>query len=149
MATGGLLTDLVMQDQAHCTPVPDGGVRDDDFFVDVTRQLDEYFAGSRTSFDIALQLQGTPFQRAVWAQLRDIPYGETISYGELARRVGNPKASRAVGLANGRNPIAVIVPCHRVIAADGTLGGYGGGPERKTHLLELERVGAGVGAGPR
>jgi methylated-DNA-[protein]-cysteine S-methyltransferase len=77
----------------------------------------------------------------VWAQLQAIPYGETISYGELARRVGNPKASRAVGLANGRNPIAVIVPCHRVIAADGTLGGYGGGPDRKTLLLELESAG--------
>ena len=79
----------------------------------------------------------------MWAELRAIPYGETISYGELARRVGNPKASRAVGLANGRNPVAVIVPCHRVIAADGSLGGYGGGLDRKVHLLDLEQRRAG------
>ena len=139
MARDGYLTELVMQDQAHGTPVPRTGRRDDTFFVDVARQLDEYFAGERTSFDLPLRLEGTAFQQAVWAQLQAIPYGETISYGELARRVGNPKASRAVGLANGRNPIAVIVPCHRVIAADGSLGGYGGGSERKTILLALER----------
>jgi methylated-DNA-[protein]-cysteine S-methyltransferase len=141
MARHGHLTGLVMQDQAHATPVPRGSRRDDAFFVEVARQLDEYFAGARSDFDLPLHLDGTPFQQAVWAQLQAIPYGETISYGELARRVGNPKASRAVGLANGRNPIAVIVPCHRVIAADGTLGGYGGGPDRKTLLLELERAG--------
>ena len=141
MARDGRLTDLVMQDQAHATPVPRGSRRDDAFFVEVARQLDEYFAGARSDFDLPLHLDGTLFQQAVWAQLQAIPYGETISYGELARRVGNPKASRAVGLANGRNPIAVIVPCHRVIAADGTLGGYGGGPDRKTLLLELESAG--------
>ena len=137
---GGRLTGLDMEDQAHATAVPPGGVRDDDAFAVVTTQLEEYFGGTRTRFDLPLQLEGTPFQLAVWAELSAIPYGETISYGELARRVGNPKASRAVGLANGRNPVAVIVPCHRVIAADGSLGGYGGGPDRKTLLLALERA---------
>jgi methylated-DNA-[protein]-cysteine S-methyltransferase len=85
-----------------------------------------------------VRVAGTDFQRRVWSHLSDIPYGETISYGELARRVGNPKASRAVGLANGRNPVSIIVPCHRVIGADGSLTGYGGGIERKTWLLDLE-----------
>jgi methylated-DNA-[protein]-cysteine S-methyltransferase len=136
----GHLTHLVMQDQAHATATPPGSVRDDDAFARVAGQLDEYFAGERLEFDVPMALEGTDFQRRVWSELCAIPYGETISYGELARRVGNPKASRAVGLANGRNPIAVIVPCHRVIAADGSLGGYGGGADRKVHLLELERA---------
>ena len=140
LARDGRLTHLVMEDQAHATAVPEGGVRDDAALAEVGRQLDEYFAGTRTTFDVPVRLEGTGFQRAVWEQLCAIPYGETISYGELARRVGNPKASRAVGLANGRNPIAVIVPCHRVIAADGSLGGYGGGLDRKTTLLALEGV---------
>ena len=138
IARDGHLTHLVMEDQAHAAAVPPGSRRDDAYFVDVRGQLDEYFAGTRTGFDVAVRLEGTEFQRAVWAQLCAIPYGSTISYGELARRVGNPKASRAVGLANGRNPIAVIVPCHRVIAGDGSLGGYGGGLDRKTALLDLE-----------
>ena len=111
-------------------------------FADVIRQLDEYFAGTRRDFDIPLHPTGTPFQLKVWEQLRAIPYGETISYGALARRVANPNASRAVGLANGRNPIAIIVPCHRVIGADGSLTGYGGGIGRKRFLLGLE-TGAG------
>jgi methylated-DNA-[protein]-cysteine S-methyltransferase len=136
----GRLTRLDMEDQAHASPVPEAARRDDAAFADVCSQLDEYFAGTRTGFDVPLLLEGTEFQRAVWAQLCAIPYGGTISYGELARRVGNPKASRAVGLANGRNPVAVIVPCHRVIAGDGSLGGYGGGLDRKTTLLDLERV---------
>ena len=139
-ARDGRLTGLAMQDQAHATGVPPGSRRDDAHFADVTRQLDEYFAGTRTGFDVPLHLEGTPFQRSVWAQLLAIPYGETVSYGEVARRLGNPGASRAVGLANGRNPVAVIVPCHRVIAADGGLGGYGGGADRKTLLLDLERT---------
>ena len=116
--------------------------RDDVAFADVIRQLDEYFAGARTHFDIPLHPTGTPFQLKVWEQLREIPYGETISYGALARRVSSPNASRAVGLANGRNPIAIIIPCHRVIGADGSLTGYGGGLDRKRFLLGLE-VGAG------
>jgi methylated-DNA-[protein]-cysteine S-methyltransferase len=105
----------------------------------VTRQLEEYFAGRRKVFDLDLAPEGTEFQRRVWERLLEIPYGETISYGTLARRVGNPAASRAVGLANGRNPIAIIVPCHRVIGSNGTLTGYGGGLPIKQKLLELER----------
>jgi methylated-DNA-[protein]-cysteine S-methyltransferase len=143
MADGGHLTRLVMTDQAHAVVPPPGSRRDPEFFAEVTGQLDEYFAGTRTAFDVPMWLEGTEFQRRVWAQLSAIPYGETISYGELARRVGNPRASRAVGLANGRNPVAVIVPCHRVIAADGSLGGYGGGTDRKTLLLDLERANRG------
>jgi methylated-DNA-[protein]-cysteine S-methyltransferase len=102
------------------------------------RQLRDYFAGRRIEFDLPLAPEGTPFQRAVWRQLQDIPYGETISYGELARRVGNPKASRAVGSANGANPIPIVIPCHRVIAAGGKLGGFGGGLPVKQALLDLE-----------
>jgi methylated-DNA-[protein]-cysteine S-methyltransferase len=107
-------------------------------FVAVMRQLDEYFAGKRHDFSIELDLAGTPFQCRVWNALRAIPYGTTISYGKLARRIGDAKASRAVGLANGKNPVAVIVPCHRVIGANGQLTGFGGGLLRKKLLLELE-----------
>lgn len=102
-------------------------------------QLDAYFAGELTAFGLPLALDGTAFQRTVWAALQDIPYGETISYGEMARRIGQPSASRAVGLANGRNPVSIVVPCHRVIGADGSLTGYGGGMERKRFLLGLEQ----------
>jgi methylated-DNA-[protein]-cysteine S-methyltransferase len=102
------------------------------------RQLEAYFAGELRDFDLPLAPEGSEFQLRVWEQLRAIPYGETISYGELARRVGDPAAARAVGLANGRNPLPVIVPCHRVIGADGSLTGFGGGLERKRRLLELE-----------
>lgn len=102
------------------------------------RQIREYFAGTRAEFDLPLAPAGTPFQRSVWRQLQQIPYGETISYGELARRVGNPKASRAVGSANGANPLPIVIPCHRVIASDGTLGGFGGGRPTKQTLLALE-----------
>jgi methylated-DNA-[protein]-cysteine S-methyltransferase len=102
-------------------------------------QLDEYLVGERTEFDLAMELDGTPFQREVWAELSRIPYGETISYGELARRVGRPRGPRAVGQANGRNPIAIIVPCHRVLASNG-IGGYGGGLTVKRALLALEGV---------
>lgn len=101
-------------------------------------QLTEYFDGARRSFDLPLAAAGTPFQRRVWSALRDIDYGTTISYGELARRIENPRAVRAVGLANGRNPISIIVPCHRVIGANGTLTGYGGGLDRKRWLLSHE-----------
>ena len=101
-------------------------------------QLTDYFAGARRSFDLPLVPRGTDFQRRVWQLLREIPYGQTISYAELARRVGNPKAMRAVGAANGRNPLPVVVPCHRVIGADGSLTGFGGGIERKRWLLERE-----------
>ncbi len=109
-----------------------------------TQQLAEYFAGERTSFDLPLAPAGTPFQLTTWLALREIPYAETINYGQLALRVGNAKASRAVGLANGRNPISIVVPCHRVIGANGSLTGYGGGLDRKRLLLDLERRVAGA-----
>jgi methylated-DNA-[protein]-cysteine S-methyltransferase len=102
-------------------------------------QLRSYFAGEREEFDLPLAPEGTPFQQEVWRRLCDIPYGETISYGELARRIGNPQASRAVGLANGSNPIPIVIPCHRVIGSNGKLTGYGGGLPIKEKLLALER----------
>jgi methylated-DNA-[protein]-cysteine S-methyltransferase len=101
-------------------------------------QLNEYFAGTRRTFDLPMRLDGTSFQQRVWRELTEIPYGETWSYGQLAKRIGNPNASRAVGLANGQNPISILVPCHRVIGADGSLTGYGGGLERKSWLLAHE-----------
>ena len=102
------------------------------------RQLEEYFAGRRRQFDLPLDLHGTEFQKRCWQELLKIPYGETRSYADVARAIGNPSAVRAVGLANGQNPIAIIVPCHRVIGSDGSLTGYGGGLETKRKLLELE-----------
>lgn len=102
-------------------------------------QLEQYFAGERTEFDLQLDPAGTAFERRVWDELRAIPYGETMSYAEIARRIGRPSACRAVGRANGRNPIAVIVPCHRVIGSDGSLTGYAGGIEMKRALLDLEQ----------
>lgn len=107
-------------------------------FAEVARQLRAYFLGELTEFDVPLSLEGTPFQLRVWMQLCTIPYGETISYGQLARRIGEPEAVRAVGAANGSNPIPIIVPCHRVIGSDGSLTGYGGGLPIKEKLLALE-----------
>ena len=107
----------------------------------VFRQLDEYFAGTRRRFDFPYRLHGTPFQEKVWAALRDIPYGETRSYKDIAIAVENPKGVRAIGMANNRNPIAIVIPCHRVIGADGSLVGYDGGLSRKAWLLELEKRG--------
>ncbi|MDF1765808.1 MAG: methylated-DNA--[protein]-cysteine S-methyltransferase [Gammaproteobacteria bacterium] len=115
-----------------------GWHRDDDVFTVARQQLSEYFAGEREVFDIKLAPQGTEFQLAVWQALRKIPYGETWSYGELAASIGKPTASRAVGAANGTNPIPVIIPCHRVIGASGKLTGFGGGLETKERLLEIE-----------
>lgn len=106
---------------------------------ETARQLKEYFAGRRRDFDLPLAPEGTPFQRSVWGALRAIPYGETQSYGAVARRIGRPRAVRAVGAANGANPLSIVVPCHRVIGADGSLTGYGGGLARKRKLLALER----------
>ena len=117
---------------------PAGWIRAAAPFKTVTEQLRDYFAGALRDFDAPLAPQGTAFQQRVWRCLREIPYGETISYSELATRVGNPKAFRAVGLANGQNPIPILIPCHRVIGKDGTLVGYGGGLDIKEKLLALE-----------
>jgi methylated-DNA-[protein]-cysteine S-methyltransferase len=135
---GEAVTALRMEDQAHPPAGTEAWVRDDRAYPDVVEQLDEYFAGARTEFDVTLRLEGTEFQRRVWAGLLEIPYGETSSYGELATRIGQPRASRAVGLANGRNPVGIIVPCHRVVGSTGALTGYGGGLHRKRALLDLE-----------
>jgi len=137
-ARDGVLTSLYMHEQRHAPTISPEWERDDRGFEEIVVQLGAYFGGTLTEFDLPLQADGTEFQRSVWAALREIPYGETISYGELAQQVGKPGASRAVGLANGRNPIGIVVPCHRVIGADGSLTGYGGGLERKVWLLEHE-----------
>lgn len=116
-----------------------GWRRDDEAFVDVIEQLRAYFAGTLCRFHLRLAPEGTPFQQRVWAALAAIPYGCTVSYGEVARRVGSPRAARAVGAANHRNPLPIVIPCHRVIGADGTLTGYGGGLAIKQALLALEQ----------
>ena len=136
----GMLTGLNMALQ-HGKPAPHPKPewrRDDQALRFARRQLDAYFEGERQTFDLPLCMAGTPFQKQVWQGLVSIPYGTTISYAELARRIGRPGASRAVGSANGRNPIGIIVPCHRVIGADGTLTGYGGGLDRKEWLISHE-----------
>jgi methylated-DNA-[protein]-cysteine S-methyltransferase len=137
----GALTGLHMEGERHRPPVERFGERDESvpLLVEAARQLTAYFAGRLIDFDLPIWLHGTPFQRRVWAALADIPYGETASYGELAAQIGQPTAARAVGLANGRNPVAVIVPCHRVVGSTGSLVGYGGGLDRKRYLLRLEQ----------
>ena len=110
-----------------------------ELFLEAIDQLGAYFKGERKRFDLKLNVQGTDFQKTVWQELVKIPYGETIAYGELAQRIGNPRACRAVGMANGKNPISIIVPCHRVIGKNGSLTGFGGGLEAKKNLLEFEK----------
>ncbi|MGX4688931.1 methylated-DNA--[protein]-cysteine S-methyltransferase [Streptomyces sp. JNUCC 63] len=151
VADDGVLCGLYMTDQRHRPPQETFGMgvpprersrawgSDDRPFGEAVDQLNAYFAGELKDFTLPLCLHGTPFQRSVWDQLRKIPYGETRSYGQLAAALGNPGASRAVGLANGKNPIGIIVPCHRVIGAGGSLTGYGGGLPRKQRLLDFER----------
>ncbi|MGX9884928.1 methylated-DNA--[protein]-cysteine S-methyltransferase [Streptomyces sp. NPDC002276] len=134
----GALCGLYMVDQRHRPPEESFGTPDDTPFPETTAQLQAYFAGELKEFTLELRLHGTPFQRTVWDQLRRIPYGETRSYGDLADALGNPGASRAVGLANGKNPVGIIVPCHRVVGANGSLTGYGGGLDRKQRLLDFE-----------
>jgi methylated-DNA-[protein]-cysteine S-methyltransferase len=134
----GRLMHLRMVDQTY-EPSRDGWEPDDEAFPEAVGQLEAYFAGERTDFELPLDLVGTAFQRRVWEALLTIPYGETRSYGEIARQIGAPSASRAVGLANGHNPIGIIVPCHRVIGSNGSLTGYGGGLDRKRALLALEK----------
>jgi O-6-methylguanine DNA methyltransferase len=142
VARDSRLGGLYMTDQRHRPPAETFGPRvavdDLPAFEGTAEQLNAYFAGDRTTFDIDLSMAGTPFQQRVWNALRDIPYGQTVSYGELADTLGQPSASRAVGLANGKNPVGIIVPCHRVVGADGSLTGYGGGLERKRWLLDFE-----------
>lgn len=124
-------------------PIGEDWVRDEAPFAEAIRQLTEYFDGKRQSFDLPLDPAGTDFQQEVWQALLEIPYGETRSYGGLAGAIGRPKAVRAVGAANGRNPIPIVIPCHRVIGADGSLTGFGGGLEIKRRLLDLE-MGSGL-----
>ena len=135
---GQALHGLYMQEGRTAAAVRADWQRDDDAFTDVRAQLDEYFDGRRTDFDLPLAMAGSEFQRRVWRALQEIPYGETVSYGEQARRLGPPATPRNVGATNGRNPISIIVPCHRVVGSDGSLTGYGGGLERKRMLLDLE-----------
>ncbi len=146
IADGHALTGVYLDSETGAQPPMELGTEQPDHpvLVEAADQLDTYFAGERLTFDVPLARSGTEFQQTVWDELTRIPYGETISYGELARRVGNASASRAVGLANGRNPLPIIVPCHRVIGANGTLTGYGGGLERKQWLLEHEREHSGM-----
>ena len=138
--TGAALTGVFMETERHASAQSRDAVRDAAPLREARQQLDEYFGGERREFSLVLDAAGTEFQRSVWRALRGIPYGATASYGDIAKRIRNPKAVRAVGLANGRNPISIIIPCHRVIGADGSLTGYGGGIERKRFLLALEKL---------
>jgi len=132
------LTALYLPTGRHEVHRPTGWERDDTAFAAAREQLAEYFDGERREFDLPLDPSGSPFQRRVWLALREFPYGQTVSYGEIARGLGAPGAARVVGLANGQNPISIIVPCHRVIGADGSLTGYGGGLPAKRWLLAHE-----------
>ena len=137
ISDGEALIGLHFAGSESSDPVPNAR-RDPARFVAVREQLTDYFAGRLQVFDLPLDAHGTPFQKRVWNELRRLPFGETISYGELARRIGQRGASRAVGRANGQNPIAIIVPCHRVIGSNGNLTGFGGGMDRKRWLLDHE-----------
>ncbi len=139
LSDGDSLTGVYMQKQAHWSGMQPHWRRDDTRLRAARSQLRAYFADELKSFDMPLNPQGTEFQIRVWNELLNIPFGETISYGELAQRIGQPNASRAVGLANGRNPISIVVPCHRVVGSNGKLTGYGGGLPRKRWLLDHER----------
>ncbi|OBJ10773.1 methylated-DNA--[protein]-cysteine S-methyltransferase [Mycobacterium colombiense] len=134
---GSVLTNLRMVDQTY-EPSRSDWSPNPQAFGEAVEQLGAYFAGELTNFDVELDLRGTEFQRRVWRALQTIPYGETRSYGEIAEQIAAPGAARAVGLANGHNPIAIVVPCHRVIGANGSLTGFGGGLQRKRTLLDLE-----------
>ena len=140
VATGGGLAGILWEnDWPNRTPLRIGE-RDDrhPVLIETELQLNEYFSGRRREFALDLDVEGTPFQRTVWNALRTIPFGETRSYGDIARQIGNPDAVRAVGAANGRNPVSIVVPCHRVIGSNGKLTGFGGGLEAKAFLLSLE-----------
>lgn len=138
LSDGEALTGIYMDPHRHGPAFDPAWAESARWFQPVREQLDAYFAGTLTRFDVPIAPRGTEFQQAVWQALTAIPYGVTVSYLELARRIGRPEAVRAVGAANGRNPISIIVPCHRVVGADGSLTGYAGGVDRKRRLLELE-----------
>ncbi|WP_346290870.1 methylated-DNA--[protein]-cysteine S-methyltransferase [Sphaerothrix gracilis] len=142
VSDGRSLLGLYMLSEKHAQISAQDWIEDETAqpFALARQQLSDYFAGALTQFDLPLSPQGTPFQQRVWATLKTIPYGATLSYGELAQQIGQPQAARAVGLANGRNPVSIIVPCHRVVGANGKLTGYGGGVERKQWLLNHERL---------
>lgn len=133
VSSGRALTHLLFGERFPAT-------KPDDILLNVSVQLDEYFSGDRKTFDVPLEMAGTDFQKACWEALRTIPYGETCTYSDIARRIGRPKACRAVGQANHVNPVSIIVPCHRVIGSGGSLTGYGGGMDAKRLLLQLEGV---------
>jgi len=149
VAEEGVIVGLYMDLQRHrpdddALGEPDPRGREVEPFKAAADQLDAYFAGELTRFDVPLAPRGSEFQQRVWAALQEIPYGRTESYGELAERIGSPGSARAVGLANGKNPIGIIIPCHRVVGADGSLTGYGGGLDRKKQLLDLELAVSGT-----
>lgn len=136
---GVALCGLYFEDARHADhAIPEGAVEDRRAFAEALEQLDGYFAGRRRTFELKLAPRGTEFQRRVWQALAEIPYGETTTYAAIARAIGKPKAVRAVGAANGKNPLSIVVPCHRVIGQDGTLTGYAGGLPSKRRLLDLE-----------
>ncbi|HEY9473834.1 MAG TPA: methylated-DNA--[protein]-cysteine S-methyltransferase [Mycobacteriales bacterium] len=139
LGADGALTGLYLRQRRYPPDPTTLGVADPAPFTECAAQLRAYFAGELTAFDVPLAPAGTPFQQRVWAALREIPYGRTVTYGELADQIGRPTAARAVGLANGRNPVSIIVPCHRVVGSTGALTGYGGGLESKAWLLDHER----------
>jgi methylated-DNA-[protein]-cysteine S-methyltransferase len=148
IGTGDALTSIWLPSgRDRLVPDPDW-IESAQPFAEAVRQLDAYFAGRLRQFDLPLAPKGTAFQQRVWQALLDIPYGETVSYGELARRISRPSAVRAVGAANGQNPLSIVIPCHRVIGSDGRLVGYGGGLPAKSALLALEQRVAGVPARP-
>ncbi len=138
--TDGILETILFPNSAKAFEITDEWHYDEKSFSDILRQLAEYFAGKRQIFTAQLATRGTDFQKKVWKELQNIPYGQTASYGDIARRIGNIKACRAVGMANSKNPIPIIIPCHRVIGKDGSLTGFGGGLDLKKKLLELEGI---------
>jgi methylated-DNA-[protein]-cysteine S-methyltransferase len=148
MATEDALVGLWFDGSERAPSVREALVGSNELIARVGRQLDDYFAGARTAFEVPLRLDGTSFQRVVWSALVTVPHGHTSTYGSIARQIGRPDAARAVGAANGQNPISIIVPCHRLVGAHGALTGYGGGLERKAWLLDHERRVAEASAAP-
>jgi methylated-DNA-[protein]-cysteine S-methyltransferase len=139
VGVNGVLEELHFPNSTKRLEIPTEWQETEASFKETLQQLRQYFAGKRQQFELPISPQGTPFQERVWQELRKIPYGETVSYGTIAQRIGKPKACRAVGMANSKNPIPIIIPCHRIIGKDGSLTGFGGGLPVKKQLLELER----------